>query len=186
MPYSCWLWDAWVVSLDTLINKRWFTACPSAGGALEKFNRTIFQNWWCDIMMWWRHKGECKTLRGKISKKYLKSLKKHEIKRKFICFVYKIEKYFLREHQLFYFHLWLCHSCKYCIWCSLSEIYFNLTCKTTNILYMTLNVWFQIYLDNTTYYTAMFNVVMGLFSCYARTENCLWKGEKIKRFENFC
>jgi hypothetical protein len=76
-------------------------------------------------MMWWRHKGECATLCGKGSNKYLKSLKKHEIKIKFICFTYKIEIYFIREHQLFYFHSWLRHSWKYCIWCSLSEIIFQ-------------------------------------------------------------
>jgi hypothetical protein len=80
--------------------------------------------------MMWCHKGDCATLRGKISKKYLKSLKKHEIKRKFICFTYKIEIYFIREHQLLYFHSWLRHSWKYCIWCSLSEIIFQSYMKT--------------------------------------------------------
>jgi hypothetical protein len=38
--------------------------------------------------------------------KYLKSLKKHELKRKFICFItYKFEIYFICEHQLFFFSL---------------------------------------------------------------------------------
>jgi hypothetical protein len=46
-------------------------------------------------------------LRGKISKNYLKSLKKHEVKRKFICFTDKIEKYFTCEHQLLHFYSWL-------------------------------------------------------------------------------
>jgi hypothetical protein len=54
-----------------------------------------------------RQKRERATLRGKISKKYLHSLKKHEIKRKFICFTYKIEIYFIHEHQMQYFHEWL-------------------------------------------------------------------------------
>jgi hypothetical protein len=49
------------------------------------------------------HKDECATLRGKISEKYLKSLNKHEIKREFICFAYKIKIYFFLKHQLFYF-----------------------------------------------------------------------------------
>jgi hypothetical protein len=86
-------------------------------------------------MIWWPHKGEFATLRGKISKKmYLKSLKKHEIKRTIICFTYKIEIYFIRKHQLFYFYSWLRQSSKYCIWCSLSEIIFQSTCKTTEPL----------------------------------------------------
>jgi hypothetical protein len=87
--------------------------------------------------MWWHHKGECATLLGKIIEKYLEaSLIKHEIKRKFICFAYKIEIYFIREHQLFYLHSWLCHSWKLRICCSLSEICFNLTCKTKHIVYV--------------------------------------------------
>jgi hypothetical protein len=35
-------------------------------------------------MMSWCDERECAMLRGKISKKYLKSLKKHERKRKFV------------------------------------------------------------------------------------------------------
>jgi hypothetical protein len=86
-------------------------------------------------------RGECATLRGKISKKSLKSLKRHEIKRKIICFRYKIEIYFIREHQLFYFHSWLRYSWKYCI-CFTQWNYISiLHAKQKNILYILLSTW---------------------------------------------
>jgi hypothetical protein len=49
---------------------------------LEKVNRTIFQNWWCEALMWWRHKRECSTSRGKISENILKVIKNIKRKRK--------------------------------------------------------------------------------------------------------
>ena len=61
---------------------------------------------------------------AKISRnlKCLNILKEHEINRKFDCFTCKIKLYFTREHQLLYFHSWLCHFWKYSILSSLGEI----------------------------------------------------------------
>jgi hypothetical protein len=75
--------------------------------------------------MWWRHKGECATLRGKISTKILI---KHEIKRKIYLFLYIRLKY-ISFVDTIYNIFTRSHSWKYCIWCSLGEIYFNLVCK---------------------------------------------------------
>ena len=68
-------------------------------------------------------------------KKFIKSLIKHGINRKFVCFICKIKLYFTNVNQLLYFQSWICHSWKYCVMCSLGEIYFNLTLKQTNIIY---------------------------------------------------
>jgi hypothetical protein len=76
---------------------------------------------WCDDVT----RENARRYAAKLVKKYLKSLKKHEIKRKFISFTYKIEIYFIREHQLLYFHSWLRHSWKYCICYPLSEMIFQ-------------------------------------------------------------
>ena len=66
-----------------------------------------------------------------------------------ICFKWKIKLYFTCEHKLSYFHLWLCHSWKYCISRSIDEIFFDLTLKQTNIsiAYNTYKI--KIFLRNT-------------------------------------
>jgi hypothetical protein len=73
---------------------------------------------WCDDVT----KENAWRYAAKSVQKYLKSLKMHEIKRKFICFTY--------EWNIF--HSWtpaiifsLVATWKYCIWCSLSEIIFQ-------------------------------------------------------------
>ena len=93
------------------------------------FYHNILTSWFNDVMKIsvWRYMA-------KISKIIKKSLIKHEINRKFVCFTCKIKLYYIRKHQLLYFHSRLCHSWKYCICCSLCEIYFDLTLKQTNIL----------------------------------------------------
>jgi hypothetical protein len=76
-----------------------------------KIYRIIFPQEQRDIMIWGHREWErLMSLCGKISKNDLQPIQKHEINRKFVCFVCKIKLYFTHEHQLLYFHLWLCHS----------------------------------------------------------------------------
>jgi hypothetical protein len=74
-------------------------------------------SWYGDIT-----KENARRYAAKSVIKYLKSLKMHKIKWKFICFAWKIEIYFIREHQL-----------SYCIWCSLSENIFQSYRQNTQI-----------------------------------------------------
>jgi hypothetical protein len=101
----------------------------------------------------WCHKGDCATLRGKISKKYLKSLKKHEIKRKFICFTYKIEIYISFVNTSYYIFT-RGYATREDIASGVHSVklYFNLTCKTNKYPLCNINYFYFFFFITYAYY----------------------------------